>query len=726
MKTKGNSLGRTPAKRIERRKRPGCCRVAFAFLLGVALLAGPGSAVAAGPPTVSAAWVTGVSSTSAVLRAEVDPEGLSTRYHFEYLTEAAYEANLEAGNDGFEGARPVPSATGLGIGSGSSPVSVSFTLAAPANGLEPSTAYRYRVVAVNGAGSTLSSPRLLRTERTGPPPGLPDGRAWEMVSPVDKGGGAIAGPGRLFGGGDIQAAAAGGSLTYGSATAFADPVAAPPASQYLSLRGAGGWSTRNLSPASESDGYGDHPDGAPYRLFSDDLERGVVLNGSRCAIEGSCSPSYSLWSAGILQGLPTAPGLRFEGAAPDLRHIVFGADAGLYIWGGGGLEQISAVSGAGLAAPIGAISADGSRVYFTAAAEGGIYLYEQGSGVSPLPESPGAETEFQAASADGSLAYFTRAGDLYRYVAATGISSPIASGVTGVLAVSAAGDYVYYQDAGGLQVWHEGAARQIAAGADATLPGDYPPATATARLSAGGSVLAFLSAAPIGGFDNTDAETGLPDAQVYLYDATADSLGCASCNPTGERPSGAAAIPGALVNGTTTAYRPRALSADGRRVFFETAAALVRGDTNSALDVYQWEAMGEGSCAEATGCLALISGGRGEGGRFLDASADGNDVFFITGDSLVAADPGSIDAYDARVGGGLTEPQPPIPCVGDACQQLPSPPEDPTAGTAVATAPNPPPHFFKEPRRHRGGKHRKHRKHKHRRHGRPERGRVVR
>jgi hypothetical protein len=38
---------------------------------------------AAGPPRIPAAWVTGVTATSAVLQAEVDPEGLATRYHFE-------------------------------------------------------------------------------------------------------------------------------------------------------------------------------------------------------------------------------------------------------------------------------------------------------------------------------------------------------------------------------------------------------------------------------------------------------------------------------------------------------------------------------------------------------------------------------------------------------------------------------------------------------------------
>jgi len=174
--------------------------------------------------------------------------------------------------------------------------------------------------------------------------------------------------------------------------------------------------------------------------------------------------------------------------------------------------------------------------------------------------------------------------------------------------------------------------------------------------------------------------------------------------PTG--PAGSASIPGALVNGTTTAYRPRALSADGRRVFFDSEDSLVGGDTNSRPDVYEWEAFGAGSCTAKPGCVSLVSGGRGDGGTFLDASADGVDAFFLTGDSLVASDPGSIDAYDARVGGGLPEPQAPIPCNGDACQSLPNSPEDPTAGTSVETPGNPPPHYAKE-------RHRRHHKHRH-------------
>jgi len=42
-----------------------------------------------------------------------------------------------------------------------------------------------------------------------------------------------------------------------------------------------------------------------------------------------------------------------------------------------------------------------------------------------------------------------------------------------------------------------------------------------------------------------------------------------------------------------------------------------------------------------------------------------------------------------------SEPSEPIPCEEDACQPLPSPPEDPTPGTLVPGPGNPPVHFPK-------------------------------
>jgi hypothetical protein len=681
----------------------------LASLTLLALLS-PAPALASGSPQVGATWVTEVTATSAVLRSEVNPEGLTTTYHFQYIAATAYEANLGAGQEGFLGARSVPASNPV-LGSGSAFVPVVFSLSAPSNPLAPGTAYRYRVVAANPAGTTATPPHLLRTEDDPPAAGLADARVFELVSPLDKGGGSIAAPGALFGGGDIQAANAGGGITYGSATAFGDPQGAPPVSQYLSTRTSTGWSTGDLSPPLESGGYGDQPDGAPFRLFSADLGRGLLLDGRLCAAEGTCPPTYSLWSGGSLQVVPTTAGLRLEGATADLGHIVFGAEAGLFEWSGGALEQISATEGATLAAPIGAVSADGSHVYFGLPADGSIHLYEGGGGTRLVPETVGGEVAFQAASADGSLAYFTRGGELYRYDSGAGTSTPIAAGVTGVLAVSADGASVYFQDESGLRLWHQGSTTEIAPGADAAAPSDYPPADATARLNADGTRLAFLSDAPITSYENLDAEDHQPDTEVYLYDADAGSLLCASCNPTGERPRGSATIPGVLVNGTTRAYRPRALSADGRRLFFDSTDKLVGADTDSRPDAYEWEEAGKGSCFQVPGCVSLISGGRGEGGTFLDASEDGSDAFFLTGDSLVPADPGSIDVYDARIGGGLPEALQPIACNADACQPLPSPPEDPTAGSSLLNPGNPAPKFFKQHRR----KHHKHKKKHHHR-----------
>ena len=80
--------------------------------------------------------------------------------------------------------------------------------------------------------------------------------------------------------------------------------------------------------------------------------------------------------------------------------------------------------------------------------------------------------------------------------------------------------------------------------------------------------------------------------------------------------NGGNGYPGPTGPSTQTASTlPRLLSADGTRVFFQTAEALVSGDTNSVNDVYEWEAPGSGSCEVGSsaysggnrGCLYLLS-----------------------------------------------------------------------------------------------------------------------
>ncbi|HEX5928111.1 MAG TPA: hypothetical protein VFY48_01835 [Solirubrobacterales bacterium] len=234
------------------------------------------------------------------------------------------------------------------------------------------------------------------------------------------------------------------------------------------------------------------------------------------------------------------------------------------------------------------------------------------------------------------------------------------------------------------------------------------------RVSADGSHALFMSRASLTGSDNIDVASGAPDAEVFLYDAEAEGgdgrLVCISCNPSGARPAGRI---GDTSGGATDTplwmasripvwehqgHAPRVLSEDGEFVFFESFQALVPSDTNGVADVYEWRrASGRIECEElgaalyvedSGGCLSLISSGESpRDSSFIDASADGRDVFFVTEESLFVEDPGLFDLYDARVGGGFA-PTPVRPtCQGEACQSPAVAPTDITPASASFRGP---------------------------------------
>jgi hypothetical protein len=121
--------------------------------------------------------------------------------------------------------------------------------------------------------------------RTGPSAALPDCRAYEMVSPPDKNGGAVDGGltvAELIA--PEQAAPNGESVTYGSTSSFlgAEVESALTVSQYISTRTADGWVTREVTPKQQVpkgdlEIVGGAPDDSLFQGFNEDLSDGFLL-----------------------------------------------------------------------------------------------------------------------------------------------------------------------------------------------------------------------------------------------------------------------------------------------------------------------------------------------------------------------------------------------------------------------------------------------------------------
>ncbi|HSS43100.1 MAG TPA: hypothetical protein VLK37_11205 [Solirubrobacterales bacterium] len=275
-----------------------------------------------------------------------------------------------------------------------------------------------------------------------------------------------------------------------------------------------------------------------------------------------------------------------------------------------------------------------------------------------------------------------------------------------------------------LYYWEEGQAPRIVAALseeDGLVWGSAQAGEATrevnisAAISPSGRYFTFTSEKSLTGYENRNS-ADQPNTEVFLYDTEAqgDRLSCISCNPSGaiavgeqlpvgERnfppdPGGhwvgrwvAATLPQATQTEFSgpSLYRPRTILDNGR-VFFNSVDPLVAADSNGEWDVYQYQPVGVGSCAENTstatatrsgnGCVGLLSSGSAEGDAgFLDASSSGNNVFFLTKTKLSVLDQDEeLDVYDARVNGIPAVLHPVSECAGEACQPSPAPPSDPT------------------------------------------------
>lgn len=193
--------------------------------------------------------------------------------------------------------------------------------------------------------------------------------------------------------------------------------------------------------------------------------------------------------------------------------------------------------------------------------------------------------------------------------------------------------------------------------------------------------------------------------QVFEYDAVTGELVRVSKERTGYTPAAnlsatknASTIPVQRYSGLTrptTATTELAVSDDGSRVVFASAGALTAEAAVAAAaeveSVYEYRSSVGGGGSIAAGSVYLLSGEstatvRGTGGLGVDGS--GQDVFFVTAESLVAQDVNTMfDTYDARVDGGFLAPDPPSGCVAEACEEpLVVPSLSAPASTAVTSA----------------------------------------
>lgn len=92
------------------------------------------------------------------------------------------------------------------------------------------------------------------------------------------------------------------------------------------------------------------------------------------------------------------------------------------------------------------------------------------------------------------------------------------------------------------------------------------------------------------------------------------------------------------------------ISADGSHVFFETNERVAAPDSDQSQDVYDWS----GGTASLVS-VGLTGGNGAANALFEGSSADGSEVFFATGEKLIATDTDAVQDVYVRIGGTTTE-----------------------------------------------------------------------
>jgi hypothetical protein len=629
------------------------------------------------PPTIGAEYAASVGTTSAVVKAEINPHFFPTTYYVEYGSADCKSSSCTQ--------QPVSPGTPLNGERDKIYPTAGIALGTLTSG----TTYHYRFVAVSGSGTVFGPDRTFKTYSPGAF-ALPDERAFEMVSPPQKNSAEVGAPGNAGGLVDpgfsvtpLQAAVTGEAITYPSFTSFGgDAHSAPAASTYLSKRSATGWSTENITPP-DREGYTRDP----FRGFSADLSFGVVIQKEPVLAPGAVEGFENLYlrnnGSGKLRALTTeAPGtadpehycVSFAGASENFDRVIFVATgaltegapeapgASLYEWSNGEPNLVSVLPKGSPAEPApqtgfgaggtgqgngcemngsivrNAISADGSRIFWTYVPVGEpsqLLARLNGATTIQLDEpqggsGPGGEGKFWAASDDGSKVFFTDPNEL----------TPGASAGGGSL-----GDlYEYDFDA-------EPGERLTDLTVDPT-PGTDPPAVrGVLGASEDGSYVYFAANGVLSGEEESSqeqkAEPGKPNLYVWHAGDGVRFIGTLSATDNGSW----SGVPKEQVARVTP---------DGRHLAFTSVANLTgfdNVDQNSGepvSQVYLYSADGnELTCASCNSSGARPIGSSGlpvwatpyEQPRYL--SDGGERLFFLSSDALALGDVnGKQDVYE--------------------------------------------------------------------------------
>ncbi|HEV7769202.1 MAG TPA: hypothetical protein VGO66_00920 [Solirubrobacterales bacterium] len=710
----------------------------------------------AAKPSVVGTVASPVRDTGATLNAYLDPQNAPTSYRFEYGRSDCAVAGCAA--------LPVSVAAGGG------PRLVAQSVA----GLQPATRYHYRLVATNTTGTTESADRTFETFPAGRK--MPDGRAYELVTPSDTGTVAFAGSGfgEVDGRGcfDFFPATSDGNglLSLSKGGSVAGLTTNGNWDLYESVRAPDGWVTTSRSPTGAESAY---PAAGGGLCASPDHRHSTLTTGSPPADEGSLvvdgkSTSYVRGPTGsftlVGQGeLGTDPEADVRWLTADPVHMIFTSERRL--------EPTAPPSG--------------TEAVYDRTGDGAVDVISLLPGGAPL--AGGEDAEYQGASRDGAAIAFKVGGNLY--VRVDGETMEVAALPCTFAGVSVDGAKVFYADApptgghtpapAGLYAFdtRDGTAEEIAG------------AAVFVNVADDGSRVYFTSTAALTGSERNslgrEAEGGKNN--LYVWDGASETIRFVAVLSAGDLEGSIS-----LARWTTAAVLPRPTVLTGRAnsssrttpsgsvLLFESRARITPYDSGGSVEIYRYEA-GSGaldcvSCPPLgaaagdarlrapdgpTSSLVhvqnvsedgsrvffqtedalvpgdvnetwdvyewkagqqayLISSGQGRLPSFLyGMSPSGDDVFFTSTERLVGQDVSTVSSiYDARVGGGFPEAVAPVPCWEDACQGGPAaaPPLS-SPGSAGFVAPGDP-----KPRRHGARKHKKKQKHeKRRRVGRGER-----